>query len=218
MSTNPYPDAHLLGLPRELREIIYDFLAEDPTLLWQKNTPLHVTANSPPPVELLLAHSLLYAETIPHFYRHTTITVYLDAFDAIKSQDGDTTFRDALVACPHIKQTRTIELCPRMNAGVEFLVAEMDVAVTVLLQEAKALRTLIVGWSEVPRGFIPTWRPWAYKAIALDSLKRFIGKVDIVAGEVKDPPPRNGDSDQKGLERAVAMILADGENLKAVAC
>jgi hypothetical protein len=210
-----YPDAHLLGLPRELRELIYDYLAEEPSLLWQQNTPLHITATSPPPFELLLTNSLLYAEILPHFYRHTTITLHVDAFDAIKSQDGDTTFREALVACPHIKQTRTIELCPRMNAGVEFLMEEVDVAVTILIQEAKELRTIIVGWSEVPKGFLMTWRPWVYKVTALNSLKRVVGKVDIVAGRVKVPPPRTAGKEQKGLEKAVAMIVAEGKNLNA---
>jgi hypothetical protein len=217
MSLIQYPDAHFLGLPRELRELVYNFLADEPTLLWQKHTPLYVTATSPPPVELLLTHSLLYAEVVPHFYRHSAITLHIDAFDAVKSQDGDNTFRDALAACPHIRQTRTMQLCPRMNAGVEFLVGEVDIAVTVLLQEAKELRTLIVSWSEVPKAFIGTWRPWAYKAIALHPLKRFIGKVNIVAGEVKVPPPRTVEREQKGLERAVAMLIADGQTMNTSA-
>jgi hypothetical protein len=210
-----YPDAHLLGLPCELRELIYHFLAKEPTVLWQKNTPLHVSATSPPPVELLLANSLLYTELLPHFYRHTTITLHVDAIDAIKSLDGDTTFCNALTACRHIKQTRTIELRPRMNAGVEFLVGEVDTAVTVLLQEAKGLRILVVSWAEAPRRLLGTWRPWAYKAIALDSLKRFEGKVEIVAGEVDTPPPSTAEKEQKGLERTVAMIIAEGERTGA---
>jgi hypothetical protein len=211
MTIIQYPNAHLLGLPLELRELIYDFLAQEPTVLWQKSTPLHVSATSPPPVELLLTHSLLYDEILPHFYRNSTVTLHIDAFDAAKSPDGDTSFRDALATCRHIKQTRTIELRPRLTAGVEFLTAEVDTAVTVLLQEAKGLQTLVVSWAEVPKQFLGTWRPWAYKATALASLERFIGKVEVVAGKVDTPPPRTAENEQKGLDRVVAMIVAEGE-------
>jgi hypothetical protein len=215
MASVQYPEAHLLGLPRELRELIYDFLAAEATHRWQKNTPLHVAATSPPPVGLLAAHSQLYTEATTHFYRHTTITLHIDAFEAAKSLDGDTTFRDALTVCPHIKQARIIELRPRLTAGVEFLIGVVDVAVTILLQEAKELQTVIVGWAEKPKSFIETWRPWEYKAIALDSLERLVGKVDITAGEAEVPPPRTAEREQKGLERAVARVIAQGKRLNA---
>lgn len=58
-----YPDAHLLGLAIEILDLIFDELAAlSPGSLWFKGTQLHISATSPPPLPLLLAHSKLHAE------------------------------------------------------------------------------------------------------------------------------------------------------------
>lgn len=209
MSAVSYPDAHLLSLPRELREQIYDHLAEHIVTQWQKNTPLHISASSPPSLSLILAHRRLYTEALAHFYRRTTLTIDIDAFDAVQSykHTGTSEFQTNLSAYPHLKFARTIELRPRMNAGVEVLRHDVDAAVTVLLEEAKELKTVIVGWSETPITFLGSWRPWPYKAPALEPLRRLVGRWKIEVGEAVIPPPRTAEKEQEGLRRVVEMVV-----------
>jgi hypothetical protein len=206
-----YPDAHLLGIPVEVRELIYDFLTDEPRKFWHKNTTLHVSASNPPPLELLLAHRTFYNELLAHFYRNTILTLHIDAWEAASSHDEGNAFRDTLTAYPHTKRARAIEIRPRLNACVSNVKDHLEPAVSFLLVEAKELRTVIVGWSEQPQRFLGVWRPWAYKAAALDPLKRLVGKLKIECGNVAVPPPSTAESEQAGLERAVERMIVEGE-------
>jgi hypothetical protein len=215
-TSSMYPDAHLLGIPVEVRELIYDFLTDEPTKLWHRNTPIHVSASAPPPLEVLLAHRTLYNELLPHFYRRTILTLHIDAYDAAKSDDEGNAFRAVLAAYPPIKHTRVIEIRPRLNACVSNMKDHLDPAISVLLTEAKELRTVIVGWSEQPQFFMACWRPWPYKAAALEPLKRLVGKVKIECGKVAVPPPTVAEMEQAGLEREVEKMIVRGEEENGV--
>lgn len=102
---------------------------------------------------------------------------------------------------------RKLELRPCLNAGVEFVEPEVKQACLVLLKNATELRTVTIGWSEAAQTVYGSWRPWAYKAKALDPIRLLVGKVELVVGEVSMPPPRFKEKEQAGLEKAFARIV-----------
>lgn len=202
-----YPDTHLLGLPFEILDQILDELAVlSPGKLWQKNTYLQISAESPPPLALLCAHSKLHAEALRHFYEHTTIVLQVNAYDAAKRSPLHTIYGQLLRGCPHIQRVRRLELRPCLNAGVEFLEPEMREACLVLLKYATELKTVEIGWAEAAQTVFGSWRPWPYKAKALDPIRLLVGKVELVVGEVVMPPPRFKEREQAGLERAFERL------------
>ncbi|KAF2434255.1 hypothetical protein EJ08DRAFT_693798 [Tothia fuscella] len=211
-----YPDAHLLGLPREIRELIYNFLTDShpPAEFYHKNVPLEISATNPPPLSVLLTHRTLFSEFLHHFKIHTTLTIHIDAYSSAKRLDDDPTLYNELIIYHHIKSTRTIELRPRLNAGYEHIKRDLDVVVTVLLKEARELRTVIVGWGEMTMGFMGLWRPWCYKAPALGPVRGLVGVVEVVCGKVVMPPPSSAVKEQEGLERAVRLLIEEAEGQK----
>jgi len=206
-----YPDAHLIGLPFELRELILDYLTADPIILRQKHTPLHISAVSPPPLALLLAHSTLYEEALQHFYSRTTLILHIDTYvAATRRTSGGDSLLHLVKTNPHIPHIRRLEIRPRLTADVEFLNLDVYEAVQALVEEGKKLKVVRVGWAESTIVFMGKWRPWAYKSMALDPLRAFVGRVEIETGEVEMPPPRFRKVEQRGLERAVARIIQAG--------
>jgi hypothetical protein len=203
-----YPDAHLLALPFEILDQILDELsALSPRTLHQKNTHLQVSAISPPPLPLLLAHSKLHAETLRHFYEHTTITLHVNAYDAAKRSPLYTIYGQLIKANAHILHVGRLELRPCLNAGVEFLEPELREACLTLLKHATELKTVTVGWAEAAQIVHGSWRPWEYKARALNPIRLLVGKVELVVGEAVMPPRRHREREQAGLEKAFARIM-----------
>ncbi|QDS72367.1 hypothetical protein FKW77_008260 [Venturia effusa] len=183
-----YPDAHLLGLPLEILDSILDELAAlSPGSLWLKETQLRITATSVPPLSLLLAHRKLHAEALRHFYEHITIVLLVDAFDAARRSPKHEIYGQFLRECSHISRVRKLELRPVLNAGIEFLEPEIQEACVVLLETAKELKHIYVGWSEVPKHLLSRWRPWAYKGKALMPLRLLRGRFTM-QGFSKDVP------------------------------
>ncbi|TLD32231.1 hypothetical protein E2P81_ATG05207 [Venturia nashicola] len=208
MYPTQYPDAHLLGLPLEILDLIFDELASlSSNRLWLKNTWLRITAVSPPSLSLLLAHSKLYAEALRHFYEHTTIVLHVNAFDAAQRSPEHAHYSSLLLQCPHIMRMRKLELRPLLNAGVEFLEPEIQEACVVILEMAKELEYIYVGWSEVPKHFLGGWRPWAYKRRALMPLRLLRGRFTMQVVEVTTPPPRFAGMENVGLLRAFQRMV-----------
>lgn len=203
-----YPDAHLLGLPFEiLDQILSDLSALSPNRSCQKNTRLHISAPSPPPLPLLLAHSKLRAEALRHFYEHATIVLQINAYDAAKRSPLHTIYGQLLRECPHVPRVRKLEIRPCLNAGVEFVEPEIREACLVLLKNATELKTVTIGWAEAAQTVYGSWRPWAYKAMALDPIRLLVGRVELLVGEVVMPPPRFKEQEQAGLEKAFARVI-----------
>lgn len=203
-----YPDTHLLGLPIEILDLILDELAAlSPASLWLKKTQLHISATSPPPLTLLLSHSKLHAEALRHFYEHTTIVLHVDTFDAAQRFPEHHKYGQLLRECSHISRMRKLELRPLLNAGVEFLEPEVREACLVLLDIAKELQYIYLGWSEVPKLFLGGWRPWAYKGRALMPLQMLRGRVTMQLIGVTTPPPRFAGMENIGLLRAFQRMV-----------
>lgn len=203
-----YPDAHLLGLPLEILDLIFDELAVlSPGSLWLKSTQLRITATSHPPLSLLLAHRKLHAEALRHFYEHTTIVLQVDAFDAAQRSPEHKLYGQLLRECSLISSMRKLELRPLLNAGIDFLELEIREACLVLLEMAKELEYIYVGWSEVPRHLLGGWRPWAYKRRALMPLKMFRGQFTMQVVEATTPPPRSASMENLGLLRAFQSMV-----------
>lgn len=204
-----YPNAHLLCLPFEiLDQILTDLSTLTPSRLWQKNTPLQISAESPPSLSLLLTHSKLYAEATRHFYENRTITLHVNAYEAAKRAPLHTIYGQLLRECAHIPRIRRLELRPVLNASVQFLEPELREACLVLLQHATELKVVTIGWSEMPQIILGSWRPWSYKANALGPIKLLAGKVELVVGEAIMPLPQFKEREQAGLEKAFARLLA----------
>jgi hypothetical protein len=206
--TTQYPSAHLLGLPIELREAIYTYLttARERQHLKNQTAALHLSAEHTPPLALLQAHPMLYAEALAHFHRTANLTLHVDAYAFAKLRDPND-YMLALQDCHHLRRIRNLELRLTMNAYVDFLVQATKLTVPVLISHCVDLRTVIVTWAEtVPNLLSRTWRPWACKSPALDPLWDLMGKVDVKCGGVVNAPPASAELQERGMQRIFDMI------------
>lgn len=78
MKRNPIPKAHLLALPRELRDEIYNHLSHDLTLEEIPDTGgVHAKICRAPILNVLLTHSTLYDECLAsEIFKRLTITIH----------------------------------------------------------------------------------------------------------------------------------------------
>lgn len=206
-----YPDTHLLGLPVELRELIYDQLtADSPRLhMWDKETALHLSAPCTPPISLLLTHPVLRDEAPAHFHRTSTVCLHIDAY-ACSRLASLSPFTEALRSNSYLLQAQRLELRPTLNAGAERLAEAMVCAVSVLERLPK-LKTVTVSWAEVLVAvYSQLWRPPIYKVMALRPLESLVGKVELVCGSCICPPPLDKERQRVGLEMTMRAIIGRG--------
>jgi hypothetical protein len=207
--TVTYPPAHLLGLPVELREFIYDYLTADGEILHLKDDrgALHLSTAYAPPLSLLQTHSALHREALVHFYRTSGLTLHVDTWAFAKLQDPND-YITTLQSCHYLTHARNLELRLTMNAHVDFLAQAVKLTVPLLLSHCKELKTVTVTWAETVQYLMQrSWRPWAYKSPALEPLWDLAGKVEIKCGGVINAPPATAELQERGLKRSLDAIL-----------
>lgn len=203
-----YPPAHLLGLPLELREAIYEHLTADTETLhlWDRKCALHLSAARTFPPSLLQAHPVLHQEALAHFYRTGSVTLHVDAY-AFACLRNTNAYTIALQHCHYLQRTRSLDLRPTLNASIEFLRDAMQLTVPVLLSPPFAVKKVAITWAEAKVHVTHrAWRPWAYKGIALEPLWGLLGRVEIKCNGAINPPPATAELEDQGLRRFVDAI------------
>ncbi|KIW04190.1 uncharacterized protein PV09_04499 [Verruconis gallopava] len=204
-----YPAAHLLSLPLELRETIYDYLAEDRPVLHLKDDSgsLHLSAAHTQPLNLLQAHPLLCEEALSHFHRTQRLTIHVDAF-AFAKLGNQNAYRHALQSNRYVQRSRNIEIRYVMNAHVDFLVEAIKHVVATLILPTSNAKSVTITWAEVLNHvFQRTWRPWACKIPALEPLWDLLDHVDVQCGGVVNAPPATAELQNNGFTRSFNTIL-----------
>lgn len=215
-----YAQAHLLGLPLELREAIYDTLTADTKTLhlWDRNDALHLSAACTPPLALLQTHSQLNQEALAHCSRTRPITLHVDS-DAFACLDDTALYFRAIQNCHYVRNTRVLELRPTLNASVDFLSQAMKLTMHVLLSPSVGIERVVVTWAEsLTTPFQISWRPWAYKQAALMPLWDLVGKIELVCGGCVNAPPRTAVEENRKFTKFMEMLVAYVETEKNGTC
>ena len=211
-----YPQAHLLGLPIELRDIIYDHLASTSKVLhiWDRKTALHLSTSHAPLPSLLQAHPILHREALAHFHRTQCITLHVDAF-AFACLSNPKSYANTLRECHYVRNARELDLRPTLNASITFLSDAMDLAVPTLLSSCPSLKTVRVTWAEsIPHPIARNWRPWVYKQVSLMPLWDLLGRVELVYGGVINAPPAAIEEQEQGLYKFMTRLTKNQDLFK----
>lgn len=100
-----------------------------------------------------------------------------------------------------------LDLRPTLNASIEFLTDAMALAVPVLLSPSFQVRKVVLTWAEAVANILyRTWRPWAYKGVALEPVWDLVGRVQLECGGSINPPPASAEVENEGFRKMMKMI------------